>query len=126
MRIRTFSLALIAAMLAIPSANAAKPAVIVPPGEVVRLDDLEIKKPLVNAVSRRCRVCAQLRRRALHQVGAARDLGRFQTDLRRATIMPGFHVDRRGMRTPAKFRNTTILTAQEVEDLVSYLLEMGR
>jgi hypothetical protein len=42
------------------------------------------------------------------------------------TIMPGFHVVRRGMHTPAKFRNTTILTAQEVEDLVSYLLEMGR
>ncbi|MFT4794549.1 MAG: sulfur-oxidizing protein SoxX [Paracoccaceae bacterium] len=40
------------------------------------------------------------------------------------TIMPGFYVKRWGARTPEKFQNTTILTAQEIEDLVSYLLEL--
>ncbi|MFT6773158.1 MAG: sulfur-oxidizing protein SoxX [Paracoccaceae bacterium] len=42
------------------------------------------------------------------------------------TVMPGFYVERWGLRTPEKLQNTTILTAQEVEDLIAYLLEMQR
>ena len=41
------------------------------------------------------------------------------------TIMPGFYVPRWGLRTPKELQKT-ILTAQEVEDLIMYLLEMQR
>lgn len=42
------------------------------------------------------------------------------------TIMPGFYVKRWGARTPDALKEKTILTAQEVEDVIAYLLEMQR
>lgn len=42
------------------------------------------------------------------------------------TIMPGFYVERWGAYTPERFQNVTILSAQEVEDVIAYLLEMQR
>ncbi|MGG7567680.1 sulfur oxidation c-type cytochrome SoxX [Rhodovulum sp. DZ06] len=42
------------------------------------------------------------------------------------TIMPGFYVERSGARTKPELIGKTILTAQEVEDVVMYLLEMQR
>lgn len=42
------------------------------------------------------------------------------------TIMPGFYVTRSGARTPEHLQGKTILTAQEVEDMIMYLLEMQR
>jgi sulfur-oxidizing protein SoxX len=42
------------------------------------------------------------------------------------TIMPGFYVKRWGARTPEKLQNKTILSAQEIEDLVAYLMELQR
>lgn len=42
------------------------------------------------------------------------------------TIMPGFYVTRTGARTKPELVGKTILTAQEVEDVIMYLLEMQR
>lgn len=42
------------------------------------------------------------------------------------TVMPGFYVTRSAARTPEALQGKTILTAQEVEDLIAYLLEMQR
>ena len=42
------------------------------------------------------------------------------------TIMPAFYVKRWGARTPERLQNKTILSAQEIEDLVAYLMELRR
>lgn len=70
---------------------------------------------------------------ALDGVGARYTRGELRAivvDARRIfgedAIMPAFYVKRWGARTPEELQNKTILTAQEIEDLVSYLLEMQR
>lgn len=37
------------------------------------------------------------------------------------TIMPGFYTFKAGVRVADKFQNTTILQAQQVEDIIAYL-----